>query len=204
MTSSPSTTIITSAESEISISSTGTLRLTDHLLQLSQASTPSSTTASPTTSSANVKTYSDNTFIASYARATKTHPFLLAASSCTLSHKSLALWLSQDRLYAGCGYPKFIGALVSNIPFRSSSNGWNSPEEILNSLILRILTLSLENIQQEILFFKDVEEEYALASVGNERKATRDYLAEMRSVSTSGGMEDGLVFLWAMEKVRRL
>jgi hypothetical protein len=205
MTSSPSTTTSTSVESDISISSTGTLRLTDHLLQLSQASTPLSTAAAfPSTSPANVKAYSDDAFVASYARATETHPFLLAASSKTLSHECLGLWLAQDRVYAGCGYPKFIGTLVSNIPFNSSSNGWDSPEEILNSLILRILTFCLDNIQKEVIFFKNVVEEYALASVGKERKATRDYLAEMRNVSTSGGMEDGLVFLWAMEKVRRL
>jgi hypothetical protein len=34
-----------------------------------------------------------------------------------------------------------------------------------------------------------------------ERKGARDYLAEMESVGNSKNTEEGLIFLWAMEKV---
>lgn len=129
------------------------------------------------------------------------HPFLAAAGNGSLPHNRLALWLSQDRIYAAHAYPLFIGRLISLIPF-SSSHGLNSPEELRNQRILKLLSFALENVVKEAAFFSDMSKKWDLPiGCWRERKATRDYTAEMARVS--GGLEDGLVFLWAMEEVRR-
>jgi thiaminase len=128
------------------------------------------------------------------------HPFLLAAGQGSLAHDSLALWLSQDRIYAAHAYPQFIGRLIAQIPF-SSSHGLSSPEELMNQRTLKILTFSIENVVKEVEFFKDTSKKWGLAIEGwKERKGTRDYTAEMVRVSQS--LQDGLIFLWAMEKVK--
>lgn len=135
-----------------------------------------------------------------YSAATK-HPFLTAAGNGTLPDALLALWLSQDRIYAAHAYPQFIGLLISKIPF-SSSHTLDSVEERMNQQILKLLVFSLENIVKEASFFRDVSKKWGLdIECWKERKATRDYTAEMARIANSGSLEDGLVFLWAMEQV---
>jgi len=138
--------------------------------------------------------------LAPYEAATK-HPFLTAAGNGSLGDSLLALWLSQDRIYAAHAYPRFIGLLISKIPF-SSSHTLDSAEEKLNQRILKLLVFALDNIVREVAFFKESSQEWDL-DIGcwKERKATRDYTAEMARVASSGSLEDGLVFLWAMERV---
>jgi len=135
--------------------------------------------------------------IPSYEAATQ-HNFLLEASAGTLPSSRLALWLSQDRIYAAHAYPRFIGSLISRIPF-DPSDEIDSPEERKDQRILKILAYSLENIVREVSFFGDTAKEWNLQLNGwLERKGTKDYTAEMARVSQS--LEDGLIFLWAMEK----
>ena len=132
-----------------------------------------------------------------YEAATQ-HAFLAQARDGTLPPSRLALWLSQDRIYAAHGYPKFIGSLISRIPFNPSDE-IDGPEEKKNERILKILAFSLENVVREVSFFRDTAKEWNLQLDGwLERKGTRDYTAEMARVSQS--LEDGLVFLWAMER----
>lgn len=59
------------------------------------------------------------------------------------------------------------------------------------------------NVRREVGMFSEVEQKYQLPSFAGwrERKATRDYTAEMARVGALGSFEDGLVFLWAMERV---
>jgi thiaminase len=136
-----------------------------------------------------------------YADATD-HPFLRAAGSRTLKDDLLALWLSQDRIYAAHAYPRFIGLLISKIPF-APHHGVNSAEEKMNQRILKILAFCIENIVREESFFRDTSEKYGLPiDVWREREATRNYTAEMLRVGSALSLEEGLVFLWAMEKVR--
>lgn len=136
-----------------------------------------------------------------YSAATE-HPFLTAAGKGILPDALLALWLSQDRIYAAHAYPQFIGLLISKIPF-SSSHTLDSTEERRNQKILKLLVFSLDNIVKEASFFKDVSKKWGLnIECWKERKATRDYTAEMARIANSGSLEDGLVFLWAMERVR--
>ncbi|KAK0203571.1 hypothetical protein DFS33DRAFT_1487871 [Desarmillaria ectypa] len=127
------------------------------------------------------------------------HPFLTSAASGTLPHERLGFWLSQDRLYAAHAYPRFIGSLISAIPY-DASHKIGSPEERLNQRILDVLVFSLTNVVREVSFFEETAKEWDLRIEGwKERKGTRDYTAEMARVSRS--LEEGLVFLWAMEKV---
>lgn len=130
------------------------------------------------------------------------HPFLIAAGHGTLTPDLLALWLSQDRIYAAHAYPAFIGSLIANIPW-DSSHGLSSPEEQKNQRILSILVYSLENVVREVNFFKETAAKWKLPlECWRERKGTRNYTAEMAKISKNGRIEEGLVFLWAMERVR--
>ncbi|KIK68686.1 hypothetical protein GYMLUDRAFT_237699 [Collybiopsis luxurians FD-317 M1] len=129
------------------------------------------------------------------------HPFLIAAGNGSLDSGLLSLWLSQDRIYAAHAYPKFIGSLIANIPF-DSSHGLDSPQEKFNQRTLKLLLFCLENVVREAGFFKETAQKWNLNLEGwPERKGTRDYTAEMARISNTGNLADGLVFLWAMEKV---
>jgi thiaminase len=135
-----------------------------------------------------------------YSLATQ-HTFLTQAGKGNLPHSRLALWLSQDRIYAGHAYPCFIGALISRIPFHQADAIFG-PKEQHNQKILTILVKCLDNIVQEIGFFGEVAGKWNLNMEGFiERKGTRDYTAEMARISSSGSFTDGLIFLWAMERV---
>ncbi|KZV68125.1 heme oxygenase-like protein [Peniophora sp. CONT] len=135
-----------------------------------------------------------------YDNATK-HPFLTAAGEGTLPLPRLALWLAQDRLYAAHGYPRFIGRLIAAIPY-SSEHATISKEEKQNARTLEVLVYCLQNVVREVGFFDDLGSVHGFNVNGwKERKGTRDYLAEMARVSSEGELFDGLVFLWAMEKV---
>ncbi|EKM77401.1 hypothetical protein AGABI1DRAFT_130483 [Agaricus bisporus var. burnettii JB137-S8] len=140
------------------------------------------------------------TTVPTYAEATN-HPFLAAAANGTLPADRLALWLSQDRIYASHAYPAFIGSLIASIP-RDSSHGIYSREERTNQHILSVMVYCLENVVREVNFFKETAEQWNLPlDVWKERKETKDYTAEMGRISKSGRMEDALIFLWAMERV---
>lgn len=136
----------------------------------------------------------------SYAAATR-HTFLTQAGNGTLPLPRLALWLSQDRIYAGHAYPRFIGSLISRIPFQEI-DPVSGPQERQNQGILQLLVKCLDNIVQEVAFFWDTAEKSGLNMEGwIERKGTRDYTAEMARIASSAPFEDGLIFLWAMERV---
>ncbi|KZT71872.1 heme oxygenase-like protein [Daedalea quercina L-15889] len=135
-----------------------------------------------------------------YSAATE-HPFLTAAGLGTLSPALLSLWLAQDRLYAAHGYPRFIGRVLASIPF-SSLDEPDSPRERKNQELVRVLSDALANVVREVNFFDDIAKEHRLKPEGwKERKATRDYTAEMTRVGAEGGIEDAMVFLWAMEQI---
>ncbi|KAI0703682.1 heme oxygenase-like protein [Cerioporus squamosus] len=119
-----------------------------------------------------------------YAAATE-HAFLTAAGTGTLPLPLLSLYLSQDRIYAAHGYPRFIGQLLTRIPD-----------------VVKLLAFALQNVHREVGMFAEVERKYGLNfGQWRERKATRDYTAEMARVGAFGTLEDGLVFLWAMERL---
>lgn len=137
----------------------------------------------------------------SFTAATQ-HPFLVAAGTGKLSKELLSLYLFQDRLYAEA-YPRFGGQLLAAVPF-SSLDALKSPEEQLNQRIVRVLVYSLQNCMRESQsFFVEVSEKFGLDLEGwRERKATRDYIDAMVATVARGGLAEGLVFIWANERVR--
>ncbi|KAJ7037444.1 heme oxygenase-like protein [Mycena alexandri] len=122
------------------------------------------------------------------------HPFLRAAGDGSLDWALLALWLSQDRIYAAHAYPRFIGSLIAAIPFDKSASPHSQKEEH-NRHILKTLSFALENV------VKTAEKHGFELGMWKERKGTRDYVAEMNSVANSRSIQEGLLFLWAMEQV---
>ncbi|KAJ3535235.1 hypothetical protein NM688_g7008 [Phlebia brevispora] len=136
-----------------------------------------------------------------YTAATE-HPFLVAAGSGKLSKELLSLYLAQDRLYAAHAYPRFIGNLVASVPF-SSLHALKSKEERDNQHLVRVLSYSLQNsVRESNYFFVQVAEKFGLQLDGwRERKETRDYMDSMAATATWGSLTEGLVFLWAMERV---
>lgn len=129
------------------------------------------------------------------------HEFLASAGDGTLSNARLSLYLSQDRLYAAHAYPRFIGLLLASVPF-SSLHSIESAEEQVNRRIVQLLSYSLQNVVRESDFFVDTAKKYGLKLDGwKERKATRDYTAEMIRIGAIANIREGLVFLWAMERV---
>ncbi|KAJ3970576.1 heme oxygenase-like protein [Lentinula raphanica] len=124
--------------------------------------------------------------------------FLVRAAAGLIEHDLLALWLSQDRIYAAHAYPKFIGSLISRIPF-DSKHSIDSDEEHFNERILKILLFSLQNVVRELEFFMKTAGDWGFSLDQAERKGTRNYTAEMARISNNE-IYEGLIFLWAMEK----
>ncbi|KAG6332008.1 hypothetical protein ID866_7081 [Astraeus odoratus] len=134
------------------------------------------------------------------------HKFLVDAANLNLPHDRLAFWLSQDRIYAGQAYPRFIAQLITKIPLDSTDGKIRDRSR----RTLQVLVACLDNIVREVNFFEDTAKKYDLdiggvkegeGQIWLERKATRDYTAEMARIASLGSLEDGLIFLWAMEKV---
>ncbi|KAF8584738.1 heme oxygenase-like protein, partial [Ramaria rubella] len=147
-----------------------------------------------------------------YQRATQ-HSFLKAAGDKSISDERLERWLTQDKIYAFIGYPKFISLLISRVPLRASpSNGDNGSQSAsLEERILALLSFSLSNIVHEVDFFKNTAQENGLdiarsprreLSVANDLTGsiTKAYTDFMISTAATGGLGDGLVLLWATEK----
>jgi len=135
-----------------------------------------------------------------YASATQ-HDFLRCVGNLSVSTDALAYWLHQDRIYASQAYPRFIGALISKILFSSASNS-----RAMNERILKVLVFSLQNVIREVNFFDEIAVKFNLPlEQWKERRGTRDYAAEMARIAGPGGsLAEGMVFLWAMEKVNRV
>ncbi|ESK90230.1 transcription regulator [Moniliophthora roreri MCA 2997] len=132
------------------------------------------------------------------------HPFLQSAGNGTLSHDLLALWLSQDRIYATRGYPRFIGLLIANLTREGNvpQLRLKGGEESSFKRIFETLVFSLTNISREMDFFNDTATKYGLRlDERGVREGTKTYLTEMDRVASEERVEHGLVFLWAMEKV---
>ncbi|KAH9941754.1 heme oxygenase-like protein [Epithele typhae] len=132
-----------------------------------------------------------------YAAATQ-HPFLHAAGTGTLPASTLSLYIAQDRRYAAHAYPRFLGQLLARVPFDTAVNAPRDPAERLAGVLFDALAA----VRDEVRLF-DALAGGRIPPLGRwpERRATRAYAAEMARVAACGSLEDGLVFLWAMERV---
>ncbi|OBZ67499.1 Bifunctional TENA2 protein [Grifola frondosa] len=129
------------------------------------------------------------------------HPFLTDVGRGTLSPALLSFYLAQDRFYTAHAYPHFIGNLITAVPF-STAHAPGSAEDAANQHIVGLLVRALEGVRREVVMFSDVSKKHGFElGKWRERKATRDYTAEMARVGARGRIEEGLVCLWAMERV---
>lgn len=142
------------------------------------------------------------------------HPFLKAAGTYELDKDKLSEWLTQDRIYALCGYPKFIASLISATPLSSTSS------QRASQSLLGLFSFALSNIDREVGFFDSLGPKYGLdlefpppesksfgklqgSLVKPTTKAYVDLLiATGAEAGINGGLEEALVLLWGMEKVK--
>jgi hypothetical protein len=110
------------------------------------------------------------------------------------------------------GYPKFISLLTSRVPLRVSSNISKSGPT-LEERILALLSSALSNVVREVDFFKQTAQENGLDITKQSKNGfsvesdltgpvTKAYTDFMVSTAATGSLSDGLVVLWATEKVR--
>ncbi|GAA5982730.1 hypothetical protein JCM5350_006229 [Sporobolomyces pararoseus] len=141
------------------------------------------------------------------------HPFLKAAGTYELDKDKLSEWLTQDRIYALCGYPKFIASLISATPLSSTSS------QRASQSLLGLFSFALSNIDREVGFFDSLGPKYGLdlefpppesksfgklqgSLVKPTTKAYVDLLiATGAEAGINGGLEEALVLLWGMEKI---
>ncbi|UZJ52443.1 hypothetical protein CBS101457_001763 [Exobasidium rhododendri] len=141
----------------------------------------------------------------SYAKATQ-HSFLVSAGKLQLSSASLQAWLTQDRLYALCGYSIFLGLLISRCPAPIASP--TDPASRLHRKRLTVFAGAMANIDREVGFFEEVARSNNLDLGAAKDKGlnllnpvTRGYIDYMIAVASRGTFEEALVLLWAMEKL---
>jgi hypothetical protein len=127
--------------------------------------------------------------------------FLERAGKGTLSKSILQKWLSQDRLYAQA-YIRFASLLLANIPLPPTID----PEHV-NEKLVDLIIDSITNVRRELKFFEDVAGRYELDVEGRETsqgvKLYRALFFETGEAIEAGKLPfvDGLVLLWATEKV---
>ena len=114
--------------------------------------------------------------------------------------------------YGISGYPKFTSLLTSRVPLSGSPNLVQS-KPTLEERILALLSSALSNIVLEVEFFKKTAQDNGL-DIMRQRKngfsvendltgpVTKAYTDFMISTAATGSLIDGLVVLWATEKVR--
>ncbi|BGP16273.1 hypothetical protein JCM10213_007717 [Rhodosporidiobolus nylandii] len=141
-------------------------------------------------------------------------PFLEKAGRHELSRETLSEWLAQDRAYALQGYPKFIAQMITALPLSSPS------QQSSATSLLSLFSYALSNIHREVTFFDSLGPRFGLdlsrappASDGEGKlqgsrlkpltKAYVDLLIATGAEAgrSGGGVEEGLVLLWAMEKI---
>ncbi|TNY19705.1 hypothetical protein DMC30DRAFT_417647 [Rhodotorula diobovata] len=141
------------------------------------------------------------------------HPFLAAAGKHELSSEQLSTWLTQDRCYALHGYPKFIASLISALPLSSPAH------QSASQSTLALLSYAMSNIHREVGFFDSLSPRFGLDLArrpgaqqagslqgGLMRVETKAYVDLLIATGAEanrngGGMEEGLVLLWTMEKL---
>ncbi|KAJ3843302.1 heme oxygenase-like protein [Lentinula raphanica] len=125
--------------------------------------------------------------------------FLLRAAIGAVEHDLLSVCLSQNRIYAAHAYPRFIGSLIARIPF-NPKHAIDSSDAKLNTQILNTLMFCLQNVVSQDAFLVKTAADSSLTLNKPERKGTRDLTAEMGRI-TSNEFYEGVIFLWAIEKI---
>ncbi|GAA6061958.1 hypothetical protein JCM10212_002000 [Sporobolomyces blumeae] len=139
-------------------------------------------------------------------------PFLRAAGRRELSSDKLSEWLTQDRVYALCGYPKFIASCIAALPLSSAALQRSSQS------LLGLFSFALSNIDREVAFFDSLGPKYGLdlafappkGNIGTlqgrlVKPTTKAYvdllIATGAEAGKNGSLDEALVLLWGMEKI---
>ncbi|KAI0898409.1 heme oxygenase-like protein [Annulohypoxylon nitens] len=156
-----------------------------------------------------------------YQRATQSQ-FLSLAGEGQLSSDILSQWLSQDRLYAQA-YVRFAGGLMSRVQLPTNV-GDRDFTKTLEWRILSLIQTALAGVWRELQFFEETAKKYGLdleapgpvaegSNLSNKsdgfssNKVTQDYINLFDSFTAqprgdkSKTLLDGLILLWATEKV---
>ncbi|KAL7412346.1 hypothetical protein BDY24DRAFT_392615 [Mrakia frigida] len=131
--------------------------------------------------------------------AATTSPFLTAAGKHELSKEILSEYLTQDKIYAFVGYPKFIANLISHLPLLTPTASTPS--------LLKLFSFALTNVARETSFFADTADNFGLtlsqppqsgAVFGILNSTTKAYVDFLTGTED---LEEGLVLLWGMEQL---
>ncbi|KAI4868564.1 heme oxygenase-like protein [Hypoxylon rubiginosum] len=157
-----------------------------------------------------------------YQRATQSQ-FLSLAGQGRLPTEVLSQWLSQDRLYAQA-YIRFAGGLISRVRLPTRIDNQDT-SRTLQWRILSLLETAISGVTRELRFFEETAKKYKLdldvlgpvaegrnltsksAAGFGPNNVTKSYINLFDSFTaqpqgdTSRTLLDGLVLLWATEKV---
>lgn len=100
--------------------------------------------------------------------------------------------------------------LLSRLPIpHSPATAETTPHAHALRKALPLLSFSLSNVARETKFFEDTAEKHGLALhtgpldplLGKYEALTKSYVDFLIATAAGGSLEEGLVVLWAMEKV---
>ena len=143
---------------------------------------------------------------------TTSHPFLKAIGEKRVSKDALVHYLAQVYAVVSYTYPRFIAELTAKLPPITPSPFPVSPNTTpgvgrkaleLFALVSTNLVLELKFIEETVQKNLGVKFEDFESAVRIEPKETRLYVGELARVSSWASFEEGLVLLWAVEKVTR-
>ncbi|CDZ97897.1 Thiaminase-2/PQQC [Phaffia rhodozyma] len=142
-----------------------------------------------------------------------TAPFLEKCGKHEISTEVLSDYLTQDKIYAFEGYPKFIAQLITRLPLSSPSSREN----------LTLFSFALQNVVRETGFFDSLGDRFGLnvhqpvshlrtknsqkkddaESVAGSRlnENTKAYVDFLIATGAEGNLDEGIVLLWAMERL---
>ncbi|GAA5843988.1 hypothetical protein JCM3766R1_004035 [Sporobolomyces carnicolor] len=143
------------------------------------------------------------------------HAFLTEAGRRTLSREKLSEWLTQDRVYALSGYPKFVAGCISRLQLQSAQ------DQRTHKDLLGLFAFALSNIDREVDFFDSLGPKYDLdlefrppppsssssssssASLQGSlvKPTTRAYVDLLVATGVNASIDEQLVLLWGMEKI---
>ncbi|WVQ94415.1 hypothetical protein IAU59_001494 [Kwoniella sp. CBS 9459] len=142
-----------------------------------------------------------------------THPFLRQCGEGSIQREPLREWLKQDYLFAYEGGIKYTAALLSKLSLSPSSSSIRSP---IAAKAVPILGWSATNLLRETDWFLWVAKEHGLdvfdpvrreaemerhGLLGEYNPVTRGYIDYLQTIGALGTIEEGLVVLWASEKI---
>ncbi|WVF66804.1 hypothetical protein IAT40_001546 [Kwoniella sp. CBS 6097] len=142
-----------------------------------------------------------------------THPFLKACGEGNIETEPLREWLKQDYLFAYEGGIKYTAALLSKLSLSPSASSIRTP---IAAKAVPILGWCATNLLRETDWFLSVAKDHGIdvfdparrevdvekhGLLGEYHPVTRGYIDYLQTIGALGSIEEGLVVLWASEKI---